>query len=120
VTSRPLSRVAVVSAGVPAVVALAAPVLAAEPDAGAEPGAGMSVPETLLVFVGAPLGLFVLITLLVMAPSIARGGYKPSLGWWAEPVWFGGPADPYAALDRVEQGPALAPEAVGGGASARW
>lgn len=50
----------------------------------------MSMLTTLLVFVGIPLLAFVVITLLVMAPSLARGPrYRPGMDWDAEPEWFG-------------------------------
>lgn len=98
----------------------AGPALAAEPDAGAEPGSGLSAAQTLLIFVGIPVGLFALISLLVMVPAIARGGYKPSLGWWSEPVWFGGPSEPYEALERADSTTGSGGTSVGGGGSARW
>jgi len=66
-------------------------------------------------FVLIPLGLFLLIALLVYAPSMTRGSrYRPGLTWWAEPVWFGGPADAEAALAVAD------PTREGGGTSARW
>lgn len=91
------------------------PAVATVVDDGTETADGLSVLETVLWFVGVPLGLFVVITLLVMAPSAARGPrYRPGLGWWAAPVWFNGPDDPDAAVRAAE------PTAGGGGASARW
>ena len=85
------------------------------PDDGAEPGDGLSVLETLFWFVGLPLGLFVLIALLVSAPSMARGPrYRPGLGWWAAPVWFNGPDEPDTAVRQAT------PTTGAGGASARW
>jgi len=89
----------------------------------------MSTLEALLIFGGIPLALFVLIALLVMAPSVAKGPrYRPGLPWWADPEWFGGPR-----ADEGESRPALAagkgavsPPVLGdeprseGGASARW
>ena len=98
--------------------AIASPALAAVPDDGDDPGAGLSALETILIYVGVPTALFLLIALLVMAPSIARGPrYRPGLGWFAAPVWFGGPANPDLALARASGHPA--PEERGG-ASARW
>ena len=98
--------------------AIASPALAAVPDDGDDPGAGLSALETILIYVGVPTALFLLIALLVMAPSIARGPrYRPGLGWFAAPVWFGGPANPDLALARARSTPA--PEERGG-ASARW
>jgi len=96
--------------------ALASPAFAAtHPDDGSDSGPGLSVLQTILIFVGIPAGLFVLIALLVTAPSIARGPrYRPGLGWWAAPVWFNGPDDADTAVRRAT------PTTDGGGTSARW
>ena len=84
-------------------------------DDGELPGKGLSAIETLLIFVGAPAFLFLVIALLVMAPSMARGPrYRPGLGWWAAPVWFNGPDDADTAVRRAT------PTTDGGGTSARW
>lgn len=89
--------------------------LAANFDDGQDPGPGLSVLQTVLIFVGIPALLFVVITLLVVAPSMARGPrYRPGLGWWAAPVWFNGPDDADTAVRT-----AIATTG-GGGASARW
>ncbi len=46
--------------------------------------------ETLLVFVGIPVLVFVIISLLVMAPSLAKGRrFSPGQPWDAAPEWFG-------------------------------
>ena len=95
--------------------AAAATVLAARDD-GEVSGPGLSVMETLGIFVGIPVLLFVVIAILVSAPSAARGPrYRPGLGWWAAPVWFNGPEDAERAV-RESAGSA----GQGGGASARW
>ena len=95
------------------VLAAAGPALAG--DDGSEVGGGLSVLETLLWFVGVPGALFVLIVLLVSAPSMARGPrYRPGLGWWAAPVWFNGPDNADTAVRRATA------TTGGGGASARW
>ncbi len=84
-------------------------------DDGDEPGPPMPVWQAILVFVGIPLALFALIALLVYLPSMMHGPrYRPGVGWWAAPVWFGGPA---AAEARIA---AATPTADGGGAGARW
>ncbi len=89
----------------------------------------MSTLYALLLFGGVPLALIVGISLLVMVPSIAKGPrYRPGLAWWAEPEWFGGPAElpssgpePRPALESVAGTPDTPPAVgVGGGASARW
>lgn len=85
------------------------------PDDGSEAGDGLSVIETLLWFVALPGALFVVIALLVSAPSMARGPrYRPGLGWWAAPVWFNGPENADLAVRTASA------TAGGGGASARW
>lgn len=116
-----LARVAVRTTGVLLTAGLlaagsAAPALAdVGRDDGSETGDGLSVVETLLWFVGLPLLLFVVIALLVTAPSMARGPrYRPGLGWWAAPVWFNGPEDADAAVRQAT------PSTGAGGASARW
>lgn len=89
----------------------------------------MSTLHALLLFVGVPAGLFVVIALLVMAPSVVKGPrYRPGLSWWAKPEWFGGPAEVDGAHRLVLEaghGSDDAPvsthvERTGGGASARW
>jgi hypothetical protein len=98
--------------------ATASPALATVPDDGDEPGAGLSALQTILIYVVVPAGLLLLIALLVMAPSIAHGPrYRPGLGWFAAPVWFGGPSNPDSALARARS---TAAPAERGGASARW
>ncbi len=92
-----------------------APAYAANLDDGQQPGGGLSVLQTLLVFVGIPAVLFAAVVVLVSAPSMARGPrYRPGLGWWAAPVWFNGPDDADTAVRTA------AATAGGGGASARW
>jgi hypothetical protein len=76
---------------------------------------GLTVLQTLLIYAGIPAALFLVITLLVLAPGMARGPrYRPGLGWWAAPVWFNGPADADTA---VHSG---VPTIEAGGSSARW
>jgi hypothetical protein len=71
----------------------------------------------LSLFVGVPVLLFVVIALLVYAPTVARGPrYRPGLGWWHGPVWFEGPPAGSDASRREADEATLA----GGGASARW
>jgi len=93
----------------------------------------MSTLEALLFFVGFPLGLALVIALLVMAPSVAKGPrYRPGLPWWADPEWFGAPVEgkSRAAIGPGGQQPqgatalsqvALSDDSLSeGGASARW
>lgn len=92
-----------------------------------ESGGGVAPWHALLIFVVAPLGLFLLITLLVYLPSMMRSeAYRPGQPWRGEAEWFGGPRDGLEAVDRSE------PAAVGtgtsqgipddrrGGSSGRW
>ena len=96
--------------------AAAITVLANAHDDGEDPGPGLSVIQTLGIFIGIPVLLFVVIAVLVAAPSTARGPrYRPDLGWWAAPVWFNGPDDAERAV-RESAGSSN----LGGGASARW
>jgi hypothetical protein len=76
---------------------------------------GLTVLQTLLIYAGIPAALFLVITLLVLAPGMARGPrYRPGLGWWAAPVWFNGPADADSAVHGA------VPTIEAGGSSARW
>ncbi|MDP9394640.1 MAG: hypothetical protein M3Q27_10505 [Actinomycetota bacterium] len=108
-------RAAVVVGTVPLVQVLASPAFAIERDDGDDPGPGMSWIMAVLIYGLIPLALFALLALLVYLPSAAHGPrYRPGLGWWAAPVWFGGP-------ERAETAIAAAvPTTDGGGASARW
>lgn len=91
----------------------------------------MSAVATILVYIGIPAAIFVAITLLVMAPGVARGNrYRPhTLSWWASPVWFGGPRAHLGGTQAIalsgtslKQLPAVVgePDQSEGGASARW
>ncbi|MGI8680797.1 MAG: aa3-type cytochrome oxidase subunit CtaJ [Mycobacteriales bacterium] len=82
---------------------------------GEMPGRGLGLVQTVLVFVGIPLGLSALIGLLVVAAGLRhRPRYRPGRSWDHDPVWFAGPLDPNAALA------AARPNVTGGGASAEW
>lgn len=118
-TARTALRSAAIAATAAVVLLPASPVFAAvqavNRDDGQEPGEPLSALQTLAIFVGIPALLFVIIVLLVSAPSMARGPrYRPGLGWWAAPVWFNGPEDADAAVRGAT------PTTGGGGASARW
>lgn len=48
--------------------------------------------ELLLVFVGIPLLVVVVVSLMVMAPSLTRGPrFSPGQPWDAKSEWFGAP-----------------------------
>ncbi len=102
----------------------ASPVWAANRDDGDASGPGLSVVQTVLIFVVTPAALFGVIALLAVAPSLARRPrYRPGLSWWAEPVWFHGPAGADAEAAAAGAAPdrsAAAPTTDGGGTSARW
>jgi hypothetical protein len=53
------------------------PAVAAAPQDGEKPGQGLSGISTLLIFVGAPLGLFAVITVLVLGLSSHRS-HRPA------------------------------------------
>jgi hypothetical protein len=50
----------------------------------------VTVAETLLVFVGAPLAVVVLLALLIFVPAgrAKRARYKPGQPWEHAPVWY--------------------------------
>jgi hypothetical protein len=82
----------------------------------------LSTLEALLIFAGIPLLVIGVVSLLVMAPSLAKGPrYRPTEDWAAGSEWFGAPAeaeDPDAAGRRqLEQ---RGEPSETGGASARW
>ncbi len=62
--------------------------------------------DTLLLFVGAPLLIVVVISLMVMAPSLTKGArFSPGQPWDAKPEWFGAPE--VVAVEATPQRPAL-------------
>ncbi len=84
-----------------------------------DPGDGLSWVQTVLIFIGIPVGVFVVIAFLVYLPSMVRGPrYRPGRPWTSGSVWFGGPDDANSAVESVTTLPASTVE--GGGASARW
>jgi len=103
----------------------------------------MSALQALLLFGGVPLGLFVLITALTIAPSVARGGDQRGVDRWATPQWFHSPGAEATSVGSDQEQRALIPghahtdagpgtdagpardvvpvaAPTGGGASARW
>ena len=99
--------------------ALAAPNDLLGPQEGADLDSGLSGGDTLLLYVGVPLGLALVITFLFGVRSLARSErYRPGRAWSAAPVWFAGPAEPVAAVEAVQQSGPIA--AVRGGASGDW
>jgi hypothetical protein len=86
----------------------------------------MSVVETVLVFVGIPLGASAVLALAVLGPAAARTPrYRPGNGWDYDPVWYlphpehAGPVS--ATAGRLElQGSVAEPARPTGGASGEW
>ena len=86
----------------------------------------MSVVETVLVFVGIPLGASLLLALAVLGPGAARAPrYRPGSGWDYDPVWYlphpeqHGPGT--ATPGRLElTGSVAEPIRPTGGASGEW
>jgi hypothetical protein len=80
--------------------------------------------HVILLLVVVPVGLFLLITLLVLLPGMSRGStYSPTQVWRAEPEWFGGPTTGLEAVDHAPPPSALGSAAPGserGGASGNW
>ncbi len=80
----------------------------------------MSTLNALLLFAGVPLLIVAVLTLLVMAPSLAKGPrYRPGQRWDAGPEWFAGPQLDDGA-DRRQLAAGEDSTADTGGASARW
>jgi hypothetical protein len=83
----------------------------------------MSTLHALLLFVGVPALIVGVITLMVIAPSLARGPrYRPGQEWDAQPEWIGGSSE-IASTSTNQQLTTGHPSDVSseqGGASARW
>lgn len=106
---------------------------ATAPETWADPDA-LPLLQALLLFVGVPLGLVIVISLLAAAPAIARASrQRRDADAWAQPRWFGGPSvaagSERRALGRGSAGapsdaesgtPSDAGTDAGGGAGARW
>lgn len=97
----------------------------------------MSIVETVLVFLGIPVGIFALLAIVVLGPGAIRSPrYRPGGSWDYEPVWYlphpahSGPVSSLATgAPAVPGRPALAarptdapaePIAASGGASGEW
>jgi hypothetical protein len=101
--------------------ALAGPLLVAAPalatyDDGENQGSSLGVGMTLLIYVGIPVGAFLLIAFFSVLPSmLRRPRYRPGRPWNFDPLWFGGADDPDKALATARPG-----VTARGGASAEW
>jgi hypothetical protein len=138
--TRPLPRAALRAGVFGAVLVssalVASPAFAAlHRDDGDDPGKGLGALKVVGIYIGIPIGLFVLIALLVSIPSMIRGPkYRPGKEWQATPEWYGAPGDDPAleGADHAEleaggehaelTGTVVEPaaEGDGGGTSARW
>ncbi len=113
--ARLLLRAAVGPLATAALLVAASPALARTSD-GEQFGPKLPFLETMLIYVGIPLGLFLVVAAACAAPALLhRPRYRPGRAWTAAPIWFTGPQDPEAALERARPG-----RTAGGGASARW
>jgi hypothetical protein len=96
------------------VVASAAPAFAL--DDGEVHGKGLGVGLTIVYYVLIPLGAFLAISFFAALPSmLRRPRYRPGRPWKHDPLWFSGPDDPDAALQKARPG-----ASARGGASAEW
>ncbi len=85
-------------------------------DGVAPTGEGLTTLQTILLFGVAPLAILLLVAAVVWLPGMIRSSrYRPTRGWTAAPLWFGGPADPAAAVESAQTG-----DLVRGGASGNW
>jgi hypothetical protein len=85
-------------------------------DGVAPTGEGLTTIQTVLLYGVAPLVILLLVAGLVWLPGMIRSSrYRPTRGWNAAPLWFGGPADPAAAVESAQTG-----DLVRGGASGSW
>lgn len=88
------------------------------PPEGSEGAEGLSVLETLGLFVVTPLVIFALIALAVLGPSIGRGArHRTGEGLDAGPVWVGAGG---ARVDDPVLGDPSPDLGDRGGASGRW
>ena len=79
-------------------------------------GDGLTTLQAVLVYGLGPLAILLLIAAVVWLPGMVRSSrYRPARGWNAAPLWFGGPADPAAAVESARTG-----DLVRGGASGSW
>jgi hypothetical protein len=117
-TRRSLRRVARLTAlatGALIPLLIAAPALAGLDD-GEQPGKGLGIGEVVAIYVLIPLGIFAVIALLAILPSmLRRPRYRPGRPWQHDPLWFNGPDDPDRALVGARPG-----ATARGGASAEW
>jgi len=114
ITRRALA-VAAVPLSTPVVLAVAAsPAAAQGNETATDPGPGLTVAETLGIFVGIPALIIAVIYLLVYGLSSRRGPRTSVVTAETKPVWFGAPDRPEHALEEAQPAP------EGGGARGSW
>lgn len=116
-----LTRAALVTAGAAVLSLVAAAPAAADTPVGWEDSDGMGLIQSLLLFGGGAAAISLVVTGLVLAPSLIRGSRRESgQDWWQEPQWFGGGGlESPSGRERAAL-PAGTHDPSGGGASARW
>lgn len=93
----------------------------ADTPAGWDTGPKATALDFLLVLVLIPLGLSLVISILVLVPSMVRGrGYEPGHSWRGRSEWFGGPQKGVRAADEVSPEKLEAEDKGTGGGSGRW
>ena len=88
---------------------------------GEDAGSRLSVLETIGIFVCIPLGLFVLISVLVLLPGWIKGDRnRNEIGWDAQSAAKAGPAKGAAAATGESEAKAGTASSGTGGASGSW
>jgi hypothetical protein len=116
-----LIRIVAVLGLVPAAVVTAATVASADNGyvESGQPGEGLSVVETLLLYVVIPGAIFLLITLIVVGPSLGKGPrHRTGAALESGPVWIDSTGAGRAPVGAGTPDPSAGAEQ--GGASARW
>lgn len=81
----------------------------------------VSVFHAVMIFFLIPLGLALVITVLVMVPSLVKGdSYEPGQAWRSEGEWFGGPHNGLAAADHADPQQLASAAGEQGGTGARF
>ena len=110
------TRVLAVLSALPLAGLLAAPAWAdSVPTTSFDAGPGLTVTQTIGLFVGIPALVIATVYILVYSLTGRRGPrYPVGAPWSGAAQWFGGPEDPQSALLHAE------PTRDGGGARAQW
>ena len=124
-SARALTVVAgVLSTSVAATAVLAAPAFAVVPDTAYDAGAGLTVSQTIGIFVGIPLLVILVIYALVYGLTGRRGPrYPAGQPWTAEPEVFGdapSPAQEPVPESTQDTGDGAAAPQPEGGARGQW